>query len=155
MAANRAAVGSCSSEASLQRGPALPGRSRPAALHPVRDDADHEQADRPFSSPLLALHVIVGTLLVFAVIYLIAGAVRARIRLTVITSAIGLLSLIAAWVTGSAFAQTGGPGHSMAMGVMTAAALACYLVNVWMAGKYGHEQAAHESVDDNLLLLAW
>ena len=92
-----------------------------------------------FSSPLLALHVIVGTLLVFAAIYLVVRAVKARIRLTVITSVIGLLSLITAWVTGSAFAQKGGNGLSLAMGMMTAVALLCYLVNVWLGAGHGSE----------------
>jgi hypothetical protein len=92
-----------------------------------------------FSSPLLTLHVIVGTLLVLAAIYLVVAAVGARIQLTVITSAIGLLSLIAAWVTGSAFAQKGGSGYSMAMGVMTAVALLCYAANVMVLGRHGNE----------------
>ncbi|HEX9541281.1 MAG TPA: hypothetical protein VGA04_24205 [Streptosporangiaceae bacterium] len=90
-----------------------------------------------FSSPLLAVHVIVGTLLVLAAIYLVIAAVRARIRLAVIMSVIGLLSILAAWVTGSAFAQKGASGFSMAMGVMTAVALLCYMVNVRVLGRHG------------------
>lgn len=79
-----------------------------------------------FSSPLLAAHVIVGTLLIVIAVYLVVVAVRARIRAATIASIIGLISLIAAWISGSAFAQKGTDGFSMAMGVLTAVALLCY-----------------------------
>jgi hypothetical protein len=92
-----------------------------------------------FSSPLLALHAILGTVLILAAIYLVVGAVRARIQLAVFTSLIGLLSLIAAWVSGSVFAQKGASGYSMAMGVMTAVALLCYAVKVRVFSGRGSE----------------
>jgi hypothetical protein len=83
-----------------------------------------------FSSGLLAVHVILGTLLIVIAIYLVVITIKATIRLALITSVIGLLSLLGAWVTGSAFTQKGGDGYSMAMGVLTAAAMLCYLLNV-------------------------
>ncbi|HEX3516934.1 MAG TPA: hypothetical protein VHT26_23340 [Trebonia sp.] len=83
-----------------------------------------------FSGPLIAVHVVVGTLLILGAVYLVVISVRARSRLAVTASALGLLSLIAAWVTGSAFTENGDSGFSMAMGVTTAVALLCYLVNV-------------------------
>jgi hypothetical protein len=90
-----------------------------------------------FSSGLLAAHAIVGTLLILFAIYMVVSSVRAGARLAVITSAIGLLSLIAAWASGSAFTQNGDSGFSMAMGVLTAVALLCYLVNVRVFGADG------------------
>jgi hypothetical protein len=92
-----------------------------------------------FSSPLLAAHVIVGTLLVLAAVYAVVSSIRARARLAILTSAIGLLSLIAAWASGSAFAQNGNSRFSMAMGVLTAVALLCYLVNVRAFGAHGSQ----------------
>jgi hypothetical protein len=83
-----------------------------------------------FSSPLLAAHAVTGTLLIVAAIYLTVISVRAGTRLAAVTSAIALLSLIAAWASGDAFTQNGDNGLSMAMGVLTAVALLCYLVNV-------------------------
>jgi hypothetical protein len=92
-----------------------------------------------FSSPLLAVHVINGTLLILAAIYLVVAAVRARIRLAIITSGIGLLSVLAAFEGGEEFIQNGASGYSMLMGVMMAVALLCYVVNVWAFGGRGSE----------------
>ena len=83
-----------------------------------------------FSGPLIAAHVIVGTLLIVAASYVLVASIRAGARLAVVASAIGLLALLVAWATGSAFAQDGTSGFSMAMGTATAVALLCYVVNV-------------------------
>jgi heme A synthase len=61
-----------------------------------------------FSSPLLAVHVINGTLLIVAAIWLVVVTVRARARLAVITSVIGLLSVLAAFYGGERFIHEGG-----------------------------------------------
>src|ERR1700693_4812958 len=66
----------------------------------------------PFSSPLIAAHVIVGTLLIVGGVYVLVISVRAKARLAVTTSSAGLLSLLAAWGTGSAFTQAGDSGFS-------------------------------------------
>lgn len=92
---------------------------------------------KSFSSPLLAAHVLLGTLLIVVAIYLVVASVRARTRITAITSIIGLVSLIAAWISGSAFTQKGASGYSMAMGVLTAVALTCYVINVYGLGVNG------------------
>jgi EamA domain-containing membrane protein RarD len=89
---------------------------------------------KPFSSPLLAAHVVLGTLLIVVAIYLVAAAVRARTRIPATASIIGLAALIAAWIAGSAFAQNGANGYSMAMGVLTAVALLCYTAIVTVLG---------------------
>ncbi len=86
----------------------------------------------PFSSPLIAAHVIVGTLLIVGAIFVLVISVRAKVRLAVTTSSAGLLALLAAWATGSAFTENGDSGFSMAMAATTALALLCYLVNVWV-----------------------
>jgi len=91
------------------------------------------------SSPLIAIHVIVGTLLVVGATSLVVRAVRSRIQLAVATSATGGLALIAAWVGGAEFTQSGGSGYSLVMGLMTAVALLCYSVNVKVFGGGGSE----------------
>jgi hypothetical protein len=80
-----------------------------------------------FSSPLLAAHVVLGTLLIVVAIYLVAASIQAGMRIPVAASIIGLASLVAAWISGSAFTQKGTSGYSMAMGVLAAVALLCYL----------------------------
>jgi hypothetical protein len=92
---------------------------------------------KPFSSPILAAHVALGTLLIVVAIYLVVASVRARTRVTAMASIIGLASLIAAWISGSAFTQKGASSYSMAMGVLTAVALTCYVINVYGLGAKG------------------
>jgi hypothetical protein len=86
----------------------------------------------PFSSPVLAVHVVVGTLLIVVAIYVVVVSIRARTALAVVTSVVALASLVAAWISGTAFIQKGANGFSMAMGVLTAVALLCFVVNTWV-----------------------
>jgi hypothetical protein len=88
-----------------------------------------------FSSPLLATHVVVGTLLIVIAVYLVVASVRARIPVATLASITGLVSLIAAWISGSAFTQKGTSGYSMAMGVLTAVALLCYIATMNVHGE--------------------
>lgn len=92
-----------------------------------------------FSSPLLAVHVINGTLLVLASVYLVVLTVRARVWLAVTTSGIGLLAVLTAFEAGEEFIQKGASGYSMLMGVMMAVALLCNLVNVRVFGPRGSQ----------------
>ena len=63
-----------------------------------------------FSSPLLAIHVIMGILLV--------------------TSIVGLVAILGAAGAGSSFAQNGADGASLGMAIGTAVAMLCYTVNL-------------------------
>jgi hypothetical protein len=92
-----------------------------------------------FSSPLLAAHVVVGTLLILVAVYLVVLAIRARVPVGIAMSVVGLLALLGAWGSGSAFAQKGADGYSMAMAVLTAVALLCYLVNLRVLGRHPAE----------------
>ena len=83
-----------------------------------------------FSSALLGAHVIVGTLLVLVAIYVVVVSIRARERVPVTASILGLASIIGAWTSGSAFTQNGESGFSMAMAALTAVALLCYIAIV-------------------------
>jgi hypothetical protein len=100
---------------------------------------------KPFSSPLLGAHVVLGTLLIVIAIYLVLASIRAGIRIAAVASIIGLASLIAAWITGSAFTQHGASGYSMAMGVLTAVALLCYTVDVKASAAAGNRAARHNA----------
>jgi hypothetical protein len=94
-----------------------------------------------FSSPLLAIHVVFGILLILAAIDLLVRAIRARIQVAVITSVTGLLAIIAAAGTGSAFTRDGASGASLGMAIASAVALACYVINLRALGGRGSEQA--------------
>jgi hypothetical protein len=88
-----------------------------------------------FSSPLLAIHVIMGILLIIAAIMLVVRAVQARHTPTVVTTVVGLLVLIGAAGAGSSFAQDGNNGASLGMALLTAVAMLCYAVNLVILGK--------------------
>jgi len=84
-----------------------------------------------FSSPLLALHVIVAILLVIAAVGQLIRAIGTRHRLTIWMSATGLVAILAAGFAGTGFAGNGAAGASLGMALAFAVALAAYVVLVF------------------------
>ena len=84
-----------------------------------------------FSSPDLALHVILGILLVIAALGQLIRAIGVRHQLTIWMSAVGLLAILAAGFAGLGFTGSGAAGASLGMSLAFAAALACYVVLVF------------------------
>jgi len=84
-----------------------------------------------FSSPVLALHVIVFFLLVIAAVGQLIRAVGTRHRLTIWMSALGLVAILAAGFAGIGFAGNGAAGASLGMALAFAVALAAYVVLVF------------------------
>jgi hypothetical protein len=84
-----------------------------------------------FSSPDLALHVILGILLFIAALVQVIRAVGARHALSIWLSAVGLLSIIGAGFAGLGFTGSGANGASLGMSLAFAVALACYVVLVF------------------------
>jgi hypothetical protein len=83
-----------------------------------------------FSSPDLALHVILGILLFLAAVMQVIRAVGTRHRLAMSLSAVGLVAIIGAGSSGLGFAGNGDAGSSLGMSLLFAVALACYVVLV-------------------------
>jgi len=84
-----------------------------------------------FSSPDLALHVILGILLVIAAIGQLVRAIGTRHKLAIWLSAVGLLAIAAAGFAGLGFTGSGAAGASLGMSLAFAVALACYVVLVF------------------------
>ena len=84
----------------------------------------------PFSSPLLAIHVVLGVLIILAAAVLVFRAVQARISPVLATSVIGLLAVLGAFGAGSAFTTNGANGASLGMAVAAAIAMLCYAANL-------------------------
>lgn len=84
-----------------------------------------------FSSPDLALHVIVGILLFLAAAVQLVRAIGARHALSIWLSAIGLAAIVAAGGAGLGFAGNGANGASLGMSLAFAVALACYVALVF------------------------
>jgi hypothetical protein len=81
-----------------------------------------------FSSPVLALHVILGILLFVAAVMLLVRSVGARHRLAIWMAAVGLAGIVAAGGAGLGFAKDGANGASLGMSIAFAVSLACYVV---------------------------
>jgi len=83
-----------------------------------------------FSSPVLALHVILFFLLVIAAVMQLIRAVGSRHRLAMALSAVGLIGILGAGFAGIAFIGNGAAGSSLGMSLLFAVALASYAVLV-------------------------
>jgi heme A synthase len=90
-----------------------------------------------FSSPLLAIHVILGILIIIAAIMLVVRAIQARHTPTIATTVVGLLVILGAFGAGSSFTRDGSNGASLGMAVLTAVAMLCYAANLVILGKPG------------------
>ena len=84
-----------------------------------------------FSSPDLALHVILGILLFLAAVAQLVRAIGTRHKLSMWLSALGLLSILGAGFAGLGFAGSGADGASLGMSLAFAVALACYAILVF------------------------
>ena len=84
-----------------------------------------------FSSPVIALHVIVAILLVIAAVGQLIRAIGTRHRLTIWMSAVGLAGILAAGFAGVGFAGNGAAGASLGMALAFAVSLAAYVVLVF------------------------
>jgi hypothetical protein len=85
-----------------------------------------------FSSPVLALHVIMSLLLLVSAVMLLFRAIGARHGLTIWLSAAGLAGIVAAGFAGLAFASKGSDGASLGMSLAFAVSLACYIVIIFV-----------------------
>ena len=83
-----------------------------------------------FSSPDLALHVILGVLLFIVAAGQLVRAIGARHKLSIWLSALGLVSILGAGFAGLGFTGSGASGASLGMSLAFATALACYVVLV-------------------------
>jgi hypothetical protein len=78
----------------------------------------------------LGLHAALGLLLLLGSIVLVVRAVVARDRFFMVTTAVSLLAVLGAAGSGAAFVNNGQDGASLAMGLLTAVALLCQLINL-------------------------
>jgi hypothetical protein len=87
-----------------------------------------------FSSPLLAIHVVLG--IIVAAAFLVFRAVQAKIGPPVLAaSVVALVAVLGAAGAGSAFTSNGANGASLGMALATAVAMLCYAANLVILGK--------------------
>ena len=98
-----------------------------------------------FSSPVIALHVILGILLFIVAVVLLVRAIQARHKLSIWMAAIGLLSILGAGFAGLGFSGSGANSASLGMALAFAVALACYIVLVFALAPLGATPSEHAS----------
>ncbi len=84
---------------------------------------------------VLAAHAVLGLLLIVTAISLLVRAIIARHRPVVVTSAGGLLAIIAAAGSGASFVNSSTNGASLAMALATGVAMLCYLASLFILGR--------------------
>jgi len=84
-----------------------------------------------FSSPVIALHVILGILLFIAAVAQLVRSIGTRHPLAIWLSAIGLVGILGAGFAGTGFASDGASGASLGMSLAFALSLAAYVVLVF------------------------
>ncbi|HEX3389067.1 MAG TPA: hypothetical protein VHT94_08515 [Streptosporangiaceae bacterium] len=79
----------------------------------------------------LAVHAGLGLVLLLGSIALVVRAAAARTGFFLITSTVSLLAVLGAAGSGAAFVNTGQDGASLTMGLLTAVALLCQVINLF------------------------
>ena len=79
----------------------------------------------------LAVHAGLGLFLLLGSIVLVVRAVAGRTAFFVVTSAVSLLAVLGAAGAGAAFVNSGHDGASLDMGLLTAVALLCQVINLF------------------------
>ncbi len=87
------------------------------------------------SGPLLAVHTVLGLLLVLTALSMVVRAVIARHRASIALSVLGLLAILAAAGYGASFTRDGANSASLGMALATGVALLCYIVGLFVAGR--------------------
>jgi lysylphosphatidylglycerol synthetase-like protein (DUF2156 family) len=76
---------------------------------------------------MLTLHALLGLALIGAALVLLLRAIRLEDRVTAVLAAAGLTAIGGAFASGEIFVRNGQNGASLAMALLTAVALLCYI----------------------------
>jgi hypothetical protein len=87
------------------------------------------------NGPLLAIHAVLGLLLIIAAIGQLVLAIRARHGAIIGASVIGLIAIFAAASSGGSFLSDHSDGTSLGMALATAVAMLCYAVCLRIEGE--------------------
>jgi hypothetical protein len=92
----------------------------------------------------LALHAVLGSLLVVSAVTLTMRAVRTRRSLWIVLATIGLTSILIAWLSGVRFVDTQSATPSLLMALCTALAIFCYVLVLFTANAPARQAAKAE-----------
>jgi hypothetical protein len=94
-------------------------------------------ADAFSSGPALAVHAVLGLLLILTALSMVIRSVIARHRASIVTSAAGLLAILAAAGYGASFTRDGSAAASLGMALATGVALLSYIIGLFVTGRAG------------------
>ena len=94
------------------------------------------------SPPALAVHAVLGLLLILTALSMVVRSVIARHRASIVTSAVGLLAILAAAGYGASFVHDGAAGASLGMALATGVALLCYIIGLFVTGRGSSPETA-------------
>jgi hypothetical protein len=101
------------------------------------------------SGPALALHAVLGLLLILAALVLVIRAIMARHGALIAASAVGLVSILVAAMSGVSFLKNAANSSSMTMALATAVAFLCYTFCLFILGSPGRRQSPGPDRDDD------
>jgi hypothetical protein len=84
------------------------------------------------SGPVLALHGVLGLLLVVSSVALLVRAIAARNRPVIVAAVVGLAAILAAAGEGFSFVRNGTNAASLGMALATGVAMLCYGVTLFL-----------------------
>ena len=93
------------------------------------------------SGPALAVHAVLGLLLLLMAISMIVRAALARHRASIVTSAVGLLAILAAAGYGASFVHDSTNAASFGMALATGVALLSYVIGLFLTRRPAAREA--------------
>jgi hypothetical protein len=84
------------------------------------------------SGPALAVHAVLGLLLILTALSMVVRSAIARHRASIVTSAVGLLAILAAAGYGASFVRNGTNAASLGMALATGVALLGYIIGLFV-----------------------
>lgn len=99
---------------------------------PNADNGNGKVSQAFTNGPALAVHVVVGLLLIVAAIGLLVQAIIARHGWVIAVAAVGLIAIVGAAMQGFSFVHNSTNGASMGMAVATGVAMLCYAASLFI-----------------------
>lgn len=81
---------------------------------------------------ILAVHAVLGTLLVITAVVAVIRACLIRRPALIVVTGVGLLGIVVAWLSGARFVGTMANSDSVTMAVATAVSVLCYVIVVFI-----------------------
>lgn len=87
------------------------------------------------NGPALAVHTVLGLLLILTALSMVVRSVLARHRASIVTSVAGAAAILVAAGYGASFVRNGSNAASLGMALATGVALLCYIIGLFVTGR--------------------